>query len=53
MSGEDPYLGAKLVGPGIESIQPNKILANAKHFVNNNQETNRMDQSANVDEKTR
>lgn len=53
MSGEDPVLGATLVGPVIEGIQANKILANAKHFVNNNQETNRGDQSANVDERTR
>jgi len=52
ISGEDPQLGAKLVGPLIKGIQSNGIMANMKHYVNNNQETHRMSQSANVDDRT-
>lgn len=53
MSGEDPVLGATLVQPVISRSQSHKILANAKHFVNNNQETNRGEMSSQVDRKTR
>ncbi|GMH69733.1 hypothetical protein TrST_g3798 [Triparma strigata] len=53
MSGEDPVLGATLVPHVIEKAQAHKILANAKHWVNNNQETNRGSMSSNVDERTR
>jgi len=53
MSGEDPYLGSKLVPEVITALQANKIRANPKHYVNNNQETNRTTMSANVDERTR
>jgi beta-glucosidase len=53
MSGEDPFLGASLVPAVIASSQAHKILANAKHFTNNNQETNRGSVSSNVDERTR
>ena len=52
ISGEDPILGAELVGPLIQGIQSNGIMANMKHFVNNNQEKNRNSQSANIDERT-
>jgi beta-glucosidase len=52
ISGEDPSLGSLLVGPLIEGIQSNGIMANMKHFINNNQEINRNSQSANVDERT-
>ena len=38
MSGEDPVLGATLVPHVIKSSQEHKILANAKHWINNNQE---------------
>ena len=37
MSGEDPYLGAELVGPAVRGIQSNGIIATAKHFILNNQ----------------
>lgn len=52
LSGEDPYLGAELAGPVITGIQGSGVMANMKHYVNNNQEVNRRTQSANVDERT-
>lgn len=53
LSGEDPFLGATLAFPAISGIQAQKVVANAKHFVFNNQETNRLKVSAKVDERTR
>eukprot|EP00322_Chrysochromulina_rotalis_P022865 CAMPEP_0115860822 /NCGR_PEP_ID=MMETSP0287-20121206/17328_1 /TAXON_ID=412157 /ORGANISM="Chrysochromulina rotalis, Strain UIO044" /LENGTH=630 /DNA_ID=CAMNT_0003315163 /DNA_START=69 /DNA_END=1961 /DNA_ORIENTATION=+ len=53
MSGEDPYLGNQMVQPVIRGIQSKKVVANAKHWAFNNQETNRDHVSANVDERTR
>merc|ERR1719408_187451 len=53
VSGEDPYLGYKLVQPAIRGIQGNKVVANAKHWILNNQETNRKAVSAETDERTR
>jgi len=53
LSGEDPFLGQELVRGAIEGIQSNKILANAKHFAMNQQETNRRKMSSNVDSRTR
>jgi len=53
LSGEDPMLGKVLVGPVIEGIQSQKVVANAKHWVNNNQETARTSVSEEVDERTR
>lgn len=53
LSGEDPFIGATLVAPLIKGIQSNGVMANMKHFINNNQETHRMGQSANIDERTR
>ena len=52
ISGEDPVLGAELVGPVIEGIQSQGVIANAKHWVQNNQETDRGDVDENVDERT-
>merc|ERR1740117_2175090 len=40
-SGEDPFLGAAMVGPAIQGIQSAGVVANAKHWVQNNQETDR------------
>ncbi len=37
VSGEDPYLGEQMSKPLIQGIQSNNVIANAKHFVNNNQ----------------
>ena len=53
MSGEDPVLGMTLVQPAVRGIQSQKVVANAKHFVLNNQETDRYTDSAETDEKTR
>lgn len=53
LSGEDPFLGHELVQPVIKGIQDNNVVANAKHYVNNNQETNRGSVSELVDERTR
>ena len=53
MSGEDPHLGYAMVQPAVEGIQSQGVIANAKHFININQETNRTTVSAEVDERTR
>lgn len=53
MSGGDPFLGYTLVQPLVKGIQSEPIIANAKHWINNNQETDRGDVSANDDERTR
>ena len=53
LSGEDPTLGKVLVQPVIKGIQQNKVVANAKHYVLNNEESNRMGVSENADERTR
>ena len=52
ISGESSYLGAKLAPAAIEGIQSQYVMANAKHFILNNQETDRMTVSANIDERT-
>jgi beta-glucosidase-like glycosyl hydrolase len=38
LSGEDPYLGYTLVQPAVRGIQSQGVIANAKHFIQNNQE---------------
>eukprot|EP00660_Eupelagonema_oceanica_P018696 gene18696-7753_t len=49
MSGEDPFLGYTLVQPAIKGIQSKGVIANAKHWVANSQETHRTtDTSAGV-----
>eukprot|EP00466_Bigelowiella_natans_P000854 jgi/Bigna1/74531/fgenesh1_pg.29_\ len=53
ISGEDPYLGFKLAAPLIKGIQSKGVLATVKHWVNNNQETDRFDMNAVVSERTR
>ena len=53
LSGEDPFLGYTLVQPVIKGIQNNSVVANAKHYINNNQETNRNSVSEVIDERTR
>ena len=49
LSGEDPYLGYVLVQPVVKAIQGQQVVA-MKHYVNNNQETNRHFVSENVDD---
>ena len=53
ISGEDPYLGWAMVQPLVAGIQSNNVVANAKHWVMNNQESNRHGDTAVVDERTR
>lgn len=50
--GEDPYLASELVKQYIDGIQSNKIIACVKHFVANEQETERMNGNSQVDERT-
>ena len=52
MAGEDPYFGSTVVGPAIQGIQSQGVIANAKHYVDNEQETNRGNVSADVDIRT-
>ena len=40
--GEDPVLGSKLAPSAIRGIQDQGVIANAKHYINNNEETDRM-----------
>jgi beta-glucosidase len=51
LSGEDPFLGSFMVPKVVEGIQGQGVVANAKHFVQNNQETNRGSYVAQVDER--
>ena len=53
ISGEDPFLGYTLVQPLVKGIQSQNVMANAKHFILNNQETNRDTVSDEADERTR
>lgn len=53
MSGGDPFLGYSLVQPVVQGIQSEPMIANAKHWINNNQESDRSEVSANDDERTR
>ncbi|CAK8993736.1 Thermostable beta-glucosidase B (Beta-D-glucoside glucohydrolase) (Cellobiase) (Gentiobiase), partial [Durusdinium trenchii] len=50
LSGEDPHLGAQMAGAVVRGMQSVEgVIATAKHFVLNNQETDRMSVSAVVD----
>ena len=53
LSGEDPYLGFALVQPAVKGIQSQKVVANAKHWVLNNQETSRTSVDELASERTR
>ena len=52
LSGEDPILGHDMVAQAIRGIQQTGVIANAKHWVMNNQETNRHGVTEVVDERT-
>ncbi|CAE8610571.1 unnamed protein product [Polarella glacialis] len=52
LSGEDPYLGARLAAAYVTGVQSEGILAIAKHWVMNHQETQRQYESSNIDDKT-
>ena len=53
ISGEDPFLGAAMVRPLVRGIQASGVIANAKHWVVNSQETERHFSTSAVDERTR
>ncbi len=50
--GEDPYLSSELVAKDIEGIQSQKVVATAKHYIGNEQETKRMTEDSRIDERT-
>ena len=50
--GEDPYLASRTAVAVIKGIQDNPVIADAKHYAVNNQETDRMTVDAKVDERT-
>jgi beta-glucosidase len=50
--GEDPYLSSELAARDVGGIQSNGIVATAKHFVGNEQETDRMGGNSLIDERT-
>jgi beta-glucosidase len=50
--GEDPYLMTEMTIPIVEGIQSKNVATCTKHFVANNQEWNRFDVSAEIDERT-
>lgn len=52
LSGEDPYLGYHMAKASVTGIQSQGVVANAKHFIDNNQETDRGSFTANVDQRT-
>jgi beta-glucosidase len=52
-SGEDPFLSGQMAAEQIRGIQSQQVMATAKHFVCNDQETLRTFISAEVDERTR
>jgi len=49
---EDPHLAGRLGGAMVEGIQSQRVGACVKHFAANNQETDRLRISADVDERT-
>jgi beta-glucosidase len=49
---EDPFLNAALVVPYIEGVQSRGVVATVKHFALNNEEYDRHNVSADVDERT-
>ncbi|CAK0911988.1 unnamed protein product [Prorocentrum cordatum] len=52
LSGEDPYLGSVLAPAYVRGVQSQGVLAVLKHWVFNEQETNRNSENSIVDDKT-
>src|SRR3954466_1775506 len=51
-AGEDPYLSGQTGAAEIEGIQSQHVAATVKHFALNDQESNRMSDSSDADERT-
>jgi beta-glucosidase len=49
---EDPFLAGQGAAAQVAGIQSNPVIATAKHYIVNSQETNRMTASSDVDERT-
>jgi len=52
LSGESPYLGARLAKPYVKGVQSKHVLAVAKHYIGNQQETNRKTVDSIIDLRT-
>mmetsp|Transcript_102613 Transcript_102613/g.209004 ORF Transcript_102613/g.209004 Transcript_102613/m.209004 type:complete len:703 (-) Transcript_102613:84-2192(-) len=52
ISGEDPHLGAVLTSAYVKGVQSQGVMATAKHYAFNEQETNRMGEDSQVDDRT-
>ncbi len=50
--GEDPFLSAALAARDVSGMQSQKVIATVKHFVGNEQETNRVGSNSEIDERT-
>jgi beta-glucosidase len=50
--GEDPYLAGRMAVEQVKAVQSNGIIAMPKHYAANNQETNRFEVDAIIDERT-
>jgi len=50
--GEDPFLAAALAARDVTGIQSQKVIATAKHYVGNEQETLRVGSDSRIDERT-
>ncbi|MBV9491113.1 MAG: glycoside hydrolase family 3 C-terminal domain-containing protein [Verrucomicrobia bacterium] len=52
LSGEDPYLAARMAVPFIQGVQSQGVIATVKHFAANNQEYERRSINVQADERT-
>lgn len=50
--GEDPVLAGEMIVPRIKGTQANQVIATLKHYVANDQETNRLEVNVTIDERT-